>query len=147
MVTKWGLSNKLGPLTYGEDEGEVFLGREMTRRKEVSEQTANAIDEEVREIIDRNYQRAKRILEEHRDKLEIMAQTLMQYETIGDLQIKAIMAGKKPPPPEGWEEPKPPEITPKDPDSAIGIQASDGSKNSTSASDKSTTASGKEDLV
>jgi len=73
MVTKWGLSEKLGPLTYSEDEGEVFLGRSVTQHKHVSNLTANTIDEEVRKIIDKNYQRAKDILTEHVEKLHLMA--------------------------------------------------------------------------
>ena len=102
MVTKWGLSEKLGPLAYEEDEGEVFLGKSVTQRKHVSEQTAEEIDREVRAIIDRCYTRAKQILEENRDKLEAMAQALMQYETIDADQIDDIMAGRTPRPPKDW---------------------------------------------
>jgi cell division protease FtsH len=102
MVTKWGLSEKLGPLTYAEDEGEVFLGRSVTQHKHVSAATANMIDEEIRAIIDRNYNRAKSLLEEHKDKLEMMAAALMKYETIDHAQIKDIMEGREPQPPEGW---------------------------------------------
>ena len=104
MVTKWGLSEKLGPLTYAEDEGEVFLGKSVTQHKHVSADTANLIDEEVRHIIDRNYDRAKSLLEEHRDKLEAMAAALMKYETIDHSQIKDIMEGREPQPPEGWDD-------------------------------------------
>ena len=104
MVTKWGLSERLGPLTYSEDDGEVFLGHSVTQRKQVSDDTAHAIDEEVRRIIDRNYQRAQKILEENIDKLHAMAQALMKYETIGADQIKDIMAGKEPRPPEDWDD-------------------------------------------
>ena len=82
MVTKWGLSERLGPLTYSEDDGEVFLGRSVTQHKQVSDVTVHTIDEEVRKIIDRNYHRAERILEEHRSKLDVMAKALMKYETI-----------------------------------------------------------------
>jgi len=106
MVTKWGLS-KLGPLTYGEDEGEVFLGHSVTQHKNVSDGTANAIDEEVRAIIDRNYQRADKILKEDMDKLHAMAEALIKYETIDADQIKDIMNGKPPRPPEGWDEHEP----------------------------------------
>jgi cell division protease FtsH len=102
MVTKWGLSEKLGPLAYEEDEGEVFLGKSVTQRKHVSEQTAEEIDREVRAIIDMCYGRAKKILEENRDKLEAMAQALMQYETIDADQIDDIMTGKPPRPPRDW---------------------------------------------
>jgi cell division protease FtsH len=106
MVTKWGLS-KLGPLTYGEDEGEVFLGHSVTQHKNVSDGTANAIDEEVRTIIDRNYQRADTILKDDLDKLHMMAEALIKYETIDADQIKDIMNGKPPRPPEDWDEQEP----------------------------------------
>jgi cell division protease FtsH len=106
MVTKWGLS-KLGPLTYGEDEGEVFLGHSVTQHKNVSDGTANAIDEEVRTIIDRNYQRADKILKDDMDKLHAMAEALIKYETIDAEQIQDIMDGKPPRPPEGWDENEP----------------------------------------
>lgn len=104
MVTSWGLSS-LGPLTYGEEENEVFLGRSVSQRKEVSDATAQQIDEEVRSIIDRNYDRAKTILNAHLDKLHLMAQTLIKYETIDADQIAEIMSGKEPSPPAGWDTP------------------------------------------
>ncbi len=102
MVTKWGLSEKMGPLMYEEDEGEVFLGRSVTQHKNVSEQTAMDIDNEVRAIIDRCYGKAKQILVDNRDKLDLMAEALMQYETIDVEQINAIMEGRRPEPPAGW---------------------------------------------
>lgn len=102
MVTRWGLSDNLGPIVYGEDEGEVFLGRTVTKRKEISENTAEAIDKEIRLVIDRNYQRADKILRENLDKLHHMAAALIQYETIDEEQIKQIMAGQEPTPPKGW---------------------------------------------
>ena len=104
MVTKWGLSERLGPLTYSEDDGEVFLGRSVTQHKQVSDVTVHTIDEEVRKIIDRNYERAKALLEKHEDKLHIMAKALMKYETIDQQQVKEIMEGKEPTPPEGWDD-------------------------------------------
>ena len=104
MVTKWGLSDKLGPLTYSEDQGEVFLGRSVTQHKQVSDVTAHAIDEEVRRLIDSNYQRAKDILESHLDKLHKMAEALIKYETIDEGQIKDIMEGRDPKPPAGWDD-------------------------------------------
>lgn len=107
MVTQWGLSDKLGPIVYGEEEGEVFLGRSMSKRKEISEGTAAVIDEEIRQILDRNYQRAKTLLESHLDILHLMANTLIKYETIDEKQIKQIMAGKEPTPPAGWNEDQP----------------------------------------
>lgn len=104
MVTKWGLSDRLGPLTYSEDDGEVFLGRSVTQHKQVSDDTANTIDEEVRKIIDSNYQRADAILKENIDKLHVMAKALMKYETIDSLQVKDIMDGVEPREPKDWVE-------------------------------------------
>ncbi len=104
MVTKWGLSEKLGPLTYSEDDGEVFLGRSVTQHKQVSDVTVHTIDEEVRRIVDRNYERAEQLLKEHEDKLHVMAKALMKYETIDMEQVKDIMEGREPRPPEGWDD-------------------------------------------
>ena len=104
MVTKWGLSEKLGPLLYDEEEGEVFLGRSVTQTKHVSEETAKTIDSEVRAIIDQCYGRAESILEENKDKLQLMADALLQYETIDSAQIDAIMEGRPPEPPKGWSD-------------------------------------------
>ena len=111
MVTKWGLSEKLGPLTYSEDDGEVFLGRSVTQHKQVSDVTAHAIDEAVRDIVDRNYERAKSILKEHEDKLHIMSKALMKYETLNDVQVKDIMEGREPRPPEDWDDSDDSEVT------------------------------------
>lgn len=105
MVTKWGLSEKLGPLSYEEEEGEVFLGKSVSKSSGVSEQTAMAIDEEVRAIVDRCYDEAERILHANRDKLEAMAQALMKYETIDADQIDDIMNDRTPRPPKDWDEP------------------------------------------
>ncbi len=107
MVTKWGLSEKLGPLAYEEEEGEVFLGKTMSQTKHVSEEIAQEIDREVRAIIDDCYGRAKQILEDNRDKLETMAQALMQYETIDADQIEDIMNGRQVRPPKDWQDPGP----------------------------------------
>jgi cell division protease FtsH len=96
MVTKWGLSERLGPLTYSEDDGEVFLGRSVTRHKNVSDETAHAIDEEIRAIINRNYQRSEQLLRDNLDKLHAMADALIKYETIDSEQIDDIMAGRPP---------------------------------------------------
>jgi len=104
MVTKWGLSDRLGPLTYSEESGEVFLGRSVTQHKQVSDVTAHAIDEEVRRVIEGNYQRARQILTSALDKLHLMADALMKYETIDEEQLKEVMAGKAPKPPDGWDE-------------------------------------------
>jgi len=104
MVTKWGLSDKLGPLTYSEDQGEVFLGRSVTQHKQVSDVTAHVIDEEVRRLIDSNYQRAKNVLETNLDKLHKMAEALIKFETIDESQLKDIMEGRDPKPPADWDE-------------------------------------------
>ncbi len=104
MVTKWGLSEKLGPLMYAEEEGEVFLGRSAgSQHTNVSGETAKQIDEEVRRIIDDCYTTAKRLLEENRDKLDLMADALMKYETIDSEQIDDIMAGRTPREPKDWQ--------------------------------------------
>jgi cell division protease FtsH len=104
MVTKWGLSEKLGPLLYGDEEDEVFLGHSVTRHKNISEETSKAIDEAIRDIIDHSYERAKKILVDHMDKLHAMAEALIKYETIDRDQIDDIMKGKPPRPPEGWDD-------------------------------------------
>ena len=104
MVTKWGLSEKLGPLMYAEEEGEVFLGRSMgSNQSNVSADTAKLIDQEVRSIIDECYGTAKRLLQENRDKLDAMADALMKYETIDAEQIEDIMNGLAPREPKGWQ--------------------------------------------
>jgi len=104
MVTKWGLSEKLGPMMYAEEEGEVFLGRSMgSNQSNVSAETAKVIDQEVRSIIDGCYSTARRLLEENRDKLDAMAQALMKYETIDAEQIEDIMNGLAPREPKGWQ--------------------------------------------
>ena len=108
MVTKWGLS-ELGPITYGEEEDEVFLGRSVTQHKNVSDETARRIDEVVRDILDRAYERTRTILTENLDKLHVMAKALLEYETIDVPQIDAIMEGREPPAPAGWAR------TPKEP--------------------------------
>ncbi len=104
MVTKWGLTEKLGPLTYAEDEDEVFLGRSVTQHKHVSDDTARLIDMEVREIIDAAHGKAKSLLEAHYPQLNLMADALMKYETINGSQIDQIMEGHEPDPPEGWQD-------------------------------------------
>ena len=104
MVTKWGLTEALGPLTYSEDEDEVFLGRSVTQHKHMSDETAKLIDEEVRTIIQQAHDTARDLLDQNRDKLELMAEALMKYETIDTRQIDQIMAGEEPDPPEGWSD-------------------------------------------
>ncbi len=105
MVTKWGLSERLGPQTFGEEEGEVFLGRSVTQHKVVSDETVNIIDEEVKAIVSRNYDRATQMLEAHKDELHLMAATLLKYETIDTDQIDDIMKGNPIRPPKDWDKP------------------------------------------
>lgn len=105
MVTKWGLSEKMGPLMYDEAQEEVFLGRSAAgQSKSISGETAQKIDEEVRRISDECYQLAEKILEENRDKLDMMAEALMTYETIDSSQIDDIMEGRKPSEPADWHD-------------------------------------------
>ncbi|HET7587412.1 MAG TPA: ATP-dependent zinc metalloprotease FtsH [Gammaproteobacteria bacterium] len=109
MVTKWGLSDRMGPLSYGEDENEVFLGHSVARHKNVSDGTALAIDEEIRLVIDSNYKRAETLLKENLEKLHLMAEALIKYETIDSEQINDIMNGKPPRPPADWIDTAPPQ--------------------------------------
>ncbi len=104
MVTKWGLSEKMGPLAYSEEDGEVFLGHSVAKNKTVSDETAHTIDGEIRKIIDSNYERAKNLLNSNLDKLHVMADALVKYETIDTDQIDDIMSGKQPRVPDGWED-------------------------------------------
>jgi cell division protease FtsH len=105
MVTKWGLSDEMGPIAYSEDEDEVFLGRSVTQHKSVSDDTARKIDEVVRVILDKAYSRTRTLLTENLDKLHTMAKLLLEYETIDAPQVDAIMDGREPPPPVGWNKP------------------------------------------
>jgi cell division protease FtsH len=111
MVTKWGLSERLGPLTYSEDDGEVFLGRTVTRHKNISDETAHIIDEEIRAIIDCNYLRAEQILRDNLDKLHMMAEALIKYETLDSQQIDDIMEGRPPRAPQDHTDEEPPTAT------------------------------------
>ncbi|WP_222563975.1 ATP-dependent zinc metalloprotease FtsH [Novilysobacter antarcticus] len=119
MVTKWGLSDEMGPISYGEEDDEVFLGRSVTQHKSVSDDTARKIDEVVRGILDKAYQRATEILSTHLSELHAMADALLEYETIDAHQIDDIMAGRKPNPPADWGKtdnlPPPPKDTPRSP--------------------------------
>ncbi|HZZ91696.1 MAG TPA: ATP-dependent zinc metalloprotease FtsH [Usitatibacter sp.] len=99
MVTEWGMSDKLGPMVYSENEGEVFLGRTVTQHQNMSEDTLKAVDHEVRRIIDEQYALARRLLEENRDKVEVMTKALLEWETIDANQIEDIMSGRPPRPP------------------------------------------------
>jgi cell division protease FtsH len=102
MVTKWGLSTKMGPLTYAEEENEVFLGKSVSQQKTVSDETAHTIDSEIRNIIDIQYKRATKLIKDNLDKMHVMADALMKYETIDAKQIDEIMEGKTPSAPESW---------------------------------------------
>ena len=106
MVTQWGFSDKLGPILYTEDDGEVFLGRSMAKAKHMSDETAHVIDEEVRAIVTRNYARARQILIDNMDILHAMKDALVKYETIEEEQIKQLMNRQPVTPPAGWEESK-----------------------------------------
>ena len=109
MVTEWGMSDALGPMVYAENEQEVFLGRSVTSTKNVSEATQQKVDAEVRRIIDEQYGLARRLLDENRDKVHVMANALLEWETIDADQVNDIMDGKPPRPPKpNLSAPKPP---------------------------------------
>jgi cell division protease FtsH len=108
MVTEWGMTDALGPMVYGENEGEVFLGRQVTTHQNMSEETMKAVDKEVRAIIDMQYALARRLLEENREKVEAMTKALLEWETIDAHQIEDIMQGKPPRPPKPVAKPVPP---------------------------------------
>jgi cell division protease FtsH len=113
MVTRWGMSAELGPMVYGENEGEVFLGRSVTVHKNVSEITMQRVDAEIRRIIDQQYGLARKIIEDNRDKVETMAKSLLEWETLDSDQINDIMEGRPPRPPKPAQAPS----QPKDPGS------------------------------
>ncbi|MSR15730.1 MAG: ATP-dependent zinc metalloprotease FtsH [Gammaproteobacteria bacterium] len=123
MVTRWGLSDRLGPMTYSDDEGEVFLGHSITQHKMVSDSTAHVIDEEVRRIVDRNYAKARGILETNLGKLHLMADALIKYETLDSGQIDDIMAGREPRPPEDWNDEDQNSVPPASTNKASGNEA------------------------
>ncbi len=109
MVTQWGMSDALGPMVYGENDGEVFLGRSVTTHKNVSEATMQKVDAEIRRIVDAQYSIARKLIEENRDKIELMAKTLLEWETIDADQINDIMEGGAPRPPKpSQSKPNPP---------------------------------------
>src|SRR5713101_3129110 len=107
MVTEWGMTDAMGPMVYGENEGEVFLGRSVTTHQNMSEETMKAVDKEVRVIIDQQYSLARRLIEENRDKVEVMAKALLEWETIDADQINDIMEGRPPRPPKPVQTPQP----------------------------------------
>ncbi|MFZ1364502.1 ATP-dependent zinc metalloprotease FtsH [Brachymonas denitrificans] len=108
MVMKYGMSERLGPMVYAENEGEVFLGRSVTKTTHMSEETMRKVDEEVRRIIDEQYDLARRLIEEHSDKMHAMAKALLEWETIDAEQLDAIMEGRQPQPPKDWAPRVPP---------------------------------------
>jgi cell division protease FtsH len=111
MVTRYGMSDEMGPMVYGENEGEVFLGRSITTHKNVSEATLQKVDQEIRRIIDQQYKLARRIIEENKDKVEAMARALLEWETLDADQVNDIMAGKPPRPPKPAASSAPPPPT------------------------------------
>jgi cell division protease FtsH len=102
MVVRWGMSDLMGTRVYGENESEVFLGRDVTTHKNLSNSTAELVDKEIRRIIDEQYARARQIIEENKDKMDIMAKALLEWETIDSDQINDIMDGKEPKPPSDY---------------------------------------------
>jgi cell division protease FtsH len=113
MITEWGMSDELGPMVYGENEGEVFLGRSVTMHKNVSETTMQKVDAEIRRIVDEQYTLARKMIEDNRDKVEVMAKALLEWETLDAEQISDIMEGRPPRPPK----PSSPPVPPRDPGS------------------------------
>jgi cell division protease FtsH len=107
MVTQWGMSDTLGPMVYGEEEGEIFLGRQVTTHRNVSEATMQKVDAEIRRIIDQQYSLARRLIEENNDKVEAMTKALLEWETIDADQVNDIMAGRPPRPPKPVATPAP----------------------------------------
>ena len=112
MVTQWGMSDDLGPMIYGENEGEIFLGRSITTHKNLSEATMQRVDAAIRKIIDERYAIARKLIEENRDKVEAMAKALLEWETIDADQINDIMGGKPPRPPKPTAPPRAPDSPP-----------------------------------
>ena len=102
MVTRYGMTDALGPMVYADNEGEVFLGRSVTKTTNMSEQTMQKVDTEVRRIIDQQYAQARKLIEDNSDKMHAMAKALLEWETIDSEQINDIMAGKIPMPPKDW---------------------------------------------
>jgi cell division protease FtsH len=125
MVAKWGLSEEMGPIMYDEDESHQFLGGPGQGGKLKSGETTSKLDKEVRKIIDGCYEQAQKILDENRDKLDAMAEALMKYETIDSNQLKDIMEGRDPRPPEGWDDPSSGAPTGGEPRAEAAPEASD----------------------
>ncbi|MES1926859.1 ATP-dependent zinc metalloprotease FtsH [Salinisphaera sp. T31B1] len=134
MVTKWGLSDRLGPIAYDTEDSQPFLGKSASQSNGISDETAHAIDEEIRSIIDGCYERAKQILEDNMDKLHNMSDALMKYETIDRKQIDEIMQGREPGPPESWNDSDP--SGPGSSGGASGVDATDGQASPSGETDK-----------
>jgi len=125
MVTRYGMSDLLGPMVYAENEGEVFLGRSITKTTNVSEETMRKVDQEIRRIIDEQYALARKLIEDNSDKMHLMAKALLDWETIGIEQLDDIMAGRPPRPPKDLSPPSPGRgpTSPQAPDVAPGQPA------------------------
>ena len=102
MVTRYGMTDELGPMVYAENEGEVFLGRSVTKQVNVSEQTMQKVDGVIRRIIDEQYAIARKLIEDNKDKMHAMANALLEWETIDTEQVEDIMQGRPPRPPKDW---------------------------------------------
>jgi len=118
MVTRYGMTDALGTMVYAENEGEVFLGRSVTKTTNMSEQTMQMVDREIRKIIDEQYATARKLIEDNKDKMHAMAAALLEYETIDTEQIDDVMAGRPVRPPKDWTPvasrttPTPPPVSP-----------------------------------
>jgi cell division protease FtsH len=120
MVTRYGMTDELGPMVYAENEGEVFLGRSVTKTTNMSEETMRKVDAVIRRIIDEQYAVARKLIEDNQDKIHAMASALLEWETIDTEQIDDIMAGKPPRPPKDWTPPsaRPASVSPVSPGNA-----------------------------
>lgn len=135
MVTRYGMSDALGPMVYAEQEGEPFLGRSMSKASNISEETMQKVDAEVRRIIDEQYSLARKLIEENADKMHAMAKAMLEWETIDMTQLDAIMAGEEPLPPKDWTprvQKSPDDSSP--PPTSGGASATDSAQPSPSAS-------------
>jgi len=112
MVTRYGMSDTMGPMVYAENEGEVFLGRSITTQKNVSEATMQKVDQEIKRIIDEQYALARKLIEDNRAKVEAMAQALLEWETLDTDQIEDVMQGRLPRPPKPTSTPANPTFGP-----------------------------------
>jgi cell division protease FtsH len=105
MVTRYGMTDELGPMVYADNEGEVFLGRSITKTTNMSEETMQKVDKQIRKIIDEQYAIARKLIEDNQDKMHAMAKALLDWETIDAEQIEDIMQGREPRPPKDWTPP------------------------------------------